>query len=139
MSEIELLTESVIDRDALVSRVMRRSDGALVVFSGVVRDHHRGRAVESILYEAYRPMARRELARIVAEVEQRLPDVAIAVQHRLGVVVVGEESIVIACSSPHRSEAFEACRLLIDTIKERVPIWKKERGRDGEWWVERQC
>jgi len=129
------LTEAPIDTAALVRRVMRPSDGAYVLFEGIVRDHHEGHAVESILYEAYRPMAEKEIEKIVAHTHEQFTDVAIAVVHRLGHLRVGDSSIAIVCSSPHRGESFAACRMLIDRIKETVPIWKKERGPDGEEWV----
>ena len=129
------LTETAIDAAELVRRVLRPSDGAYVLFEGVVRNHHEGRAVESILYEAYRPMAEKEIGKIVNDCRERFPDVEIAVMHRLGHLRVGESSIAIVCSSPHRGESFAASRILIDRIKESVPIWKKERGPDGEEWV----
>ncbi|MFL6248749.1 MAG: molybdenum cofactor biosynthesis protein MoaE [Thermoanaerobaculia bacterium] len=129
------LTDDPIDSVALVNSVMRRSDGAYVLFEGVVRDHHEGRAVESIFYDAYRPMAEKEIDLIVRDVQSQFPDVALAVLHRLGHLIVGEASIAIVAASPHRAEAFGACRLVIDRIKETVPIWKKERGPDGEEWV----
>src|SRR5919112_3287713 len=129
------LTDDVIDPRALVERVMRRSDGAYVLFEGVVRNHHDGKAVESIFYDAYRPMAEKEMEIIVRDIESRYPDVALAVVHRLGQLVVGDSSIAIVACSPHRAEAFEACRMMIDRIKETVPIWKKERGPNGEEWV----
>jgi molybdopterin synthase catalytic subunit len=129
------LTDDPIDPRALVDRVMRPSDGAYVLFEGVVRDHHEGKAVESIFYDAYRPMAEKEMDAIVRDIAGRYPDVALAVVHRLGHLVVGDSSIAIVVSSPHRAEAFEACRLMIDRIKETVPIWKKERGPGGEEWV----
>jgi molybdopterin synthase catalytic subunit len=129
------LTDHPIDTAALIARVMRPSDGAYGLFEGVVRNHHEGRAVESIDYDAYRPMAEKELERIVRGVEQELPGVAITLLHRLGFLRVGEASIAIVCASPHRAEAFAACRMVIDRIKETVPIWKKERGPDGEEWV----
>jgi molybdopterin synthase catalytic subunit len=129
------LTDDPIDPRALVQRVMRRSDGAYVLFEGVVRDHHEGKAVESIFYDAYRPMAEKEMETIVRALEAELPQVAVAVVHRLGHLVVGDSSIAIVAASPHRAEAFAACRTLIDRIKETVPIWKKERGPDGEEWV----
>ncbi|HEX6642068.1 MAG TPA: molybdenum cofactor biosynthesis protein MoaE [Thermoanaerobaculia bacterium] len=129
------LTDTPIDAHALVASVMRSSDGAYVLFEGVVRDHHEGRAVESIFYDAYRPMAEKEMETIVREIGAQYPDVALAVVHRLGLLVVGDSSIAIVASSPHRAEAFAACRLMIDRIKETVPIWKKERGPDGEEWV----
>ncbi len=114
---------------------MRSSDGACVVFEGVVRDQQEGKRVESIFYDAYRPMAEKEIAKIVDDVQRQFPDVAIAVVHRLGVLKVGEASIAIAVSSPHRGEAFQACRIIIDRFKQTVPIWKKERGPGGEEWV----
>jgi molybdopterin synthase catalytic subunit len=129
------LTDAPIDAAALVARVMRPSDGAYVLFEGVVRNHHDGREVESIYYDAYRPMAEKELARIIDGVTREIPAVAIAVVHRLGLLRVGESSIAIVCSSPHRGESFAACRALIDRIKQTVPIWKKEKGPDGEEWV----
>jgi molybdopterin synthase catalytic subunit len=129
------LTDEPINATALVARVMRPSDGAYVLFEGVVRNHHDGRAVESIFYDAYRSMAEKEIDRIVSEVSREIPAVAISIVHRLGHLVVGESSIAIACSSPHRGEAFAACRLMIDRVKQTVPIWKKERGPDGEEWV----
>jgi molybdopterin synthase catalytic subunit len=133
------LTDDPIDAQSLIRRVMRNSDGAYVLFEGVVRDHHEGKAVESIFYDCYRPMAEKEIDTIVREVSREIPDVAIAVLHRLGHLVVGESSIAIVCASPHRAEAFTACRTMIDRIKHTVPIWKKERGPDGEEWVGWQC
>jgi molybdopterin synthase catalytic subunit len=129
------LTDQPIDPQELVRTVMRRSDGAYVLFEGVVRDHHEGKAVESIFYDAYRPMAEKEIDTIVQEVQTQFADVALTVVHRLGHLVVGDASIAIVAASPHRAEAFAACRLVIDRIKETVPIWKKERGPDGEEWV----
>ncbi len=129
------LTDEAIDAPALIRRVMRASDGAYVLFEGVVRNHHEGHAVESIFYDAYRPMAEKEMEAIVREVEHEYPDTAIAVVHRLGELVVGDTSIAIVCAAPHRGEAFAACRTIIDRVKQTVPIWKKERGPGGEEWV----
>jgi molybdopterin synthase catalytic subunit len=129
------LTDAPLDPAALARAVTRASDGAAVMFEGIVRDHHQGKRVESITYEAYRPMAEKEIDAVVRAVVAQFPDAAIAVQHRLGLLRVGEASIVIACASPHRAEAFAACRMVIDRVKETVPIWKKERGPDGEEWV----
>lgn len=129
------LTEDRIDTADLIRRTMRPSDGACIVFEGVVRDHHEGKAVESIFYDAYRPMAEKEIAKILDGVHSQLPDVAIAVIHRLGHLRIGDSSIAIVCTSPHRAEAYEASRMLIDRIKQTVPIWKKERGPGGEEWV----
>lgn len=129
------LTDDPIDTTKLVERVMRRSDGAITLFSGVVRDNSEGKSVESIYYDAYRSMADKEMTKVVTSVEAEFPDVAIAVVHRLGQLTVGETSIAIACASPHRAEAFGACRSIIDRIKHSVPIWKRERSPDGEEWV----
>ena len=135
MGELRYLTDDPIDFRALIATAARTSDGAHVLFAGVVRDHHDGRSVESIFYDAYRPMAEKEIAKIVAEVEAKYPDVALAVIHRLGHLVVGEASIGIVAVSPHRAEAFGACRDVIERIKQTVPIWKKERSPNGEEWV----
>ncbi len=129
------LTDDAIDTAALIRTVMRASDGAYVLFEGVVRNHHDGKAVESIFYDAYRPMAEKEISRVIDGVRNEVPVVAIAVRHRLGLLRVGDSSIAIVCSSPHRGESFTACRMLIDRIKECVPIWKKEKGPEGEEWV----
>ena len=129
------LTDDPIDAAALVRRVIRPSDGAYVLFEGVVRNSNEGKQVESIFYDAYRPMAEKEIGKIVDEVQRQFPDVAIGIAHRLGNLAVGESSIAIVCASPHRGESFAACRMLIDRIKQTVPIWKKERGPNGEEWV----
>jgi molybdopterin synthase catalytic subunit len=134
-ADVQRLTDDPIDSRLLAAAVMRRSDGACVTFEGVVRDHHDGKSVESIDYEAYRPMAEKEIAKVLEDVAHRYPTVEIDVRHRLGHLVVGDVSIAIAAASPHREEAFAACRLAIDRIKETVPIWKKERGPEGEEWV----
>ncbi|MBK5260821.1 MAG: molybdenum cofactor biosynthesis protein MoaE [Thermoanaerobaculia bacterium] len=129
------LTDAPIDSATLMRSVLRLSDGAAIVFDGVVRNHHDGKQVESIFYDAYRPMAEKEIEKVVRAVEREFPVVAIAVLHRLGELRVGDVSISIACTSPHRAEAYEASRAVIDRIKKTVPIWKKERGPNGEEWV----
>jgi molybdopterin synthase catalytic subunit len=129
------LTDAAIDSQTLVESIVRPSDGAYVLFEGIVRNHHDGKAVESIFYDAYRPMAEKEIDAIVCDVTLRFADVAVAVVHRLGHLVVGDCSIAIAAASPHRAESFAACREVIDRIKETVPIWKRERGPSGEEWV----
>lgn len=132
---MRLLTTEPLDYLALMDSVRRDSDGAVAFFAGIVRDHHDGRAVESIVYEAYEPMAEQEMGKILASIHERFPHVAAAMQHRLGLVRVGEASVTIACASPHRADAFEACREIIDRMKVTVPIWKKERGPGGDVWV----
>ena len=109
--------------------------GALATFTGVVRDHARGRDVDSLYYEAYRPMAEKKLREIVAEVEGEISGVRVAVHHRLGQLVVGDVAVQVAVGSAHRKQAFEACALVIDRLKEVVPIWKRETGPDGSQWV----
>ena len=111
------------------------SCGALVSFVGVVRNRHRGRAVRSLLYECYVPMAEKMLAGIVAEAKERWPVDEVRVLHRVGPLEVGEAAVAIAVTSGHRDEAFAACRFVIEEIKHRVPIWKKEFYEDGtaEW------
>ena len=128
------LVNGSLDPQLATKDLGRDSDGAAVVFAGMVRNHHAGREVESILYEAYEPMAEKEIDRIVRSVESEWPDVRVFVRHGLGRIHVGECSIVIACSSPHRRDAFAACRAVIDRIKQTVPIWKKERGPSGDEW-----
>jgi len=129
------LTDDPIDGARLARHALRPTDGAVVLFEGVVRDNNEGKAVESIFYDAYRPMAEKEIGKIVADVQRQFPDSTIAVTHRLGRLSIGETSIAIVCSAPHRGEAFAACRMAIDRIKQSVPIWKKERGPGGEEWV----
>jgi MoaE-MoaD fusion protein len=109
--------------------------GALATFTGVVRNHARGRDVDSLFYEAYRPMAEKKLREIVAGLEAEIPGVRIAVHHRLGQLVVGDVAVQVAVGSAHRKEAFEACALVLDRLKAIVPIWKRETGPDGSEWV----
>ena len=139
MTTMSFFTQESIDTAALARSVVRPSDGASIVFEGIVRNHSEGKSVQSIDYEAYLPMAEKEMAAVVDDVRAAYPDVAVAVVHRLGHLVIGDASIAIICASPHRAEAFAACREVIDRIKKSVPIWKKERGPDGEEWVGWQC
>lgn len=129
------LTHEPISIEVVSALVSRASAGAIDVFVGVVRDHAEGRSVSSLEYSAYESMAQKEIARIVTEVEARVPGARCAVHHRLGLLKVGELAVVCAASTPHRGEAFVACRALIEAIKHDVPIWKRERGPDGEAWV----
>lgn len=111
-------------------------DGALCLFVGVVRDSNRGRTVAWLEYEAYEAMALEEMARIEAEVRSLWPVTDLRLVHRLGRLAVGEASVVVAVTSPHRAEAFAACRHAIDTLKARVPIWKREHYADGSAWLD---
>jgi molybdopterin synthase catalytic subunit len=103
---------------------------------GVVRDHHEGKKTVAIFYEAYTEMAQMEMRRIARELEEEFPEARVAFQHRVGRLAVGEASVAVVASAPHREEAFRACRAAIDRIKQTVPIWKKEIRPDGaEEWV----
>ncbi len=128
------LVEGAIDVADVASRVAEPRCGAVVVFSGTVRDHHQGRTVELLTYAAYRPMALETLERIAAELEAKA-DVRVALVHRLGDVPVGEPSVVIAVASPHRAAAYEASREALERLKREVPIWKREHyaGGDAAW------
>jgi molybdopterin synthase catalytic subunit len=121
--------------DECVAHVQHEGAGGIDVFVGVVRNVSEGRAVTLLEYEAYPSMAEKEMERIAAEIAAEEPGVRLAVHHRVGPLRVGEAAVVCAASAPHRGEAFRACRLLIDRIKERVPIWKREHGPDGAHWV----
>jgi molybdopterin synthase catalytic subunit len=121
--------------DEAVARVKHPGAGAVCVFLGMVRDVNDGRAVVKLEYEAYPAMAIAEMRRIVEEIERETPVVRLAVQHRTGALAVGDVAVVCAASAPHRGEAYTACRALIDRVKARVPIWKREHGPEGAYWV----
>ena len=120
----------------LVARVSGPGMGGIVSFVGAVRDEARGRSIRHLEYEAYPGMAEREMDRIAVEAARRWPGARVAIAHRVGHLGVGELAVVVVAAAPHRAEAFEACRYAIDTLKERVPIWKKEVATDGEYWVD---
>lgn len=128
--------ETALDPESVTARVAGDDTGGVVTFVGRVRDRSRGQTIERLEYEAYPGMAERELERIADEAAGRWPGVRVAIAHRTGVLAVGELAVVVAAAAPHRSEAFEACRFAIDTLKERVPIWKKEVAEGGAWWVD---
>ena len=129
------IRNEALSLDELVSEVRDPSAGAIATFEGTVRDHNEGRAVTLLEYEAYGPMAERELAAILDELRAELPGVRVAAVHRIGPLRVGDAAVLCAASAPHRGEAFRACRLAIDRIKSRLPIWKREHGPDGPYWV----
>jgi len=122
--------------DVLLREVEGPEMGGIVTFVGTVRDHARGQSIDHLEYEAYEPMAEQELRDIVAEAQQRWPKARVAVAHRIGRLAIGEAAVMVVASAPHRAEAFEACRYTIDTLKQRVPIWKKEFATSGSYWVE---
>jgi len=122
--------------DALLREVTGPEMGGVVTFTGVVRNRARGEAIDHLEYEAYAPMAEKELRKIVDAVHERWPHVRIALSHRVGRLAVGDAAVMIAAAAPHRAEAFEACRFAIDKLKASVPIWKKEFAASGSYWVE---
>jgi molybdopterin synthase catalytic subunit len=132
---VVLLTTEPLDSEVAIRHVMTDADGAYVLFVGVVRDHAKGRKVTGLEYQVYAPMAEKQMARLVDEVRSRWGLTA-AILHRYGAIPVGEAAVVVCVASPHRAEAFEACRWLIDTLKADVPIWKKEFAADGTYWIE---
>ncbi|MGA9717010.1 MAG: molybdenum cofactor biosynthesis protein MoaE [Acidobacteriaceae bacterium] len=130
------LVRERIDRDAMVEKLKQPSDGAVVVFDGIVRDNTRGRKTLYLDYEAYEEMALAQMQKLTREAEEKYPIDRVGIVHRLGRLEIGESSIVIVVTSAHRAAAFDACRWLIDTLKRRVPIWKKEHFADGAVWTD---
>jgi molybdopterin synthase catalytic subunit len=130
------ITESPIDHAALTERVRSDQAGAVCTFLGTVREMTGDRRTASLDYEAYPEMALKTMGELEAEARRRWPILDAALVHRVGHLDLGEISVVVAVSCPHRHQAFDACRWLIDTLKEVVPIWKKEVWADGgEEWV----
>jgi molybdopterin synthase catalytic subunit len=130
------LSQSPLDLAALIARVQSPSRGGIATFLGQVRDHHGGRAVQRLEYSAYGAMAEEECARIVAEAEGRWP-VRVALAHRIGRLEIGDVAVAIVAAGDHRDEAFAACRFVIEEVKRRVPVWKKEFYADGtSVWVD---
>lgn len=127
-----------IDANAVLARMADPRHGALAAFWGVVRNHHGGRAVARIDYHCYEPMALKELSALADEVARKYDLPALAVVHRIGVVPVGEASLLVVAADAHRRPVISAIGELIDELKRRVPIWKKEYGPGGECWVEGQ-
>jgi molybdopterin synthase catalytic subunit len=114
----------------------RGGEGAVATFLGLVRNHNRGRRVQYLVYEAYEPLAQKVFARIAAEASECWPGVRLALHHRTGRLEVGEASVAIAVASPHRAEAFAACRYTIERVKQIAPIWKHEFFEGGDMWIE---
>jgi molybdopterin converting factor subunit 1 len=121
--------------DRCVAAVTGPSMGGVVTFTGVVRARNRGLDVERLEYEAYAEMAEKVMRGLCDEIEAELPGCRLAVEHRVGTLAVGDVAVVIAAAAPHRGEAFTACRAMIDRLKDRVPIWKKEVTPDGSSWI----
>jgi molybdopterin synthase catalytic subunit len=135
VSERVDLRDTALSLDEVIAHVRRPGAGGIATFIGVVRDESDGRAVTRLDYSAYEAMAKREMTKIADELEKEIEGVRVSAIHRIGSLGVGDAAIVCAASAPHRGEAFKACRELIDRIKARVPIWKREYGPDGAAWV----
>ena len=132
------VTAAPLDLDALVREMTRgaQEDGAVTTFTGLVRNQNQGRHVRFLEYEAYEPLAVRALERIVAEAEVAWPGIHLGLHHRTGRLEIGDASVIIVATSPHRSAAFAACRYAIERVKQIVPIWKREHFDGGDVWLE---
>ncbi len=130
------LTDQPLQVEEALRRVNGPGMGGIVTFVGAVRDNARGRDIRFLEYEAYPEMAVREMDKIAAEAARRWPGTQVSIGHRSGHLEIGDIAVVVVAAAPHRGEAFEACRYAIDTLKETVPIWKKEVATDGEYWVD---
>jgi molybdopterin synthase catalytic subunit len=130
------LTTRPLDARRMETAVAHKGAGAICTFTGVVRDSSRGRSVTHLEYEAYSEMATAQMKRIADEIAERWPEARVAMAHRTGRLEIGEPSVVVSVSSPHRAEAIAACKFGIDRLKESVPIWKKEHATDGTYWIE---
>lgn len=131
---VALLAEP-LSLDRCVAAVAGPDAGGVVTFTGYVRRHSHGATIDHLEYEAYGAMAVKVMTALVTEIEGEIAGARIAVEHRTGSLAVGDIAVVIAAAAPHRAEAFAACRAMIDRLKDRVPIWKKEFGDDGAVWV----
>ncbi|WKN30043.1 molybdenum cofactor biosynthesis protein MoaE [Porifericola rhodea] len=129
------LSDQPLDINTTLAAVNDGSAGAVDVFIGTVRNKTKEKNVVRLEYEAYDSMAIKEMEKLAQETATKWPVAKIAIHHRKGILHIGDIAVIIAVSTPHRQEAFEACKYTIDTLKERVPIWKKEVFEDGESWV----
>ena len=130
------ISAAPLDAAAVTAAVARAGDGAVATFVGLVRRENAGRQVLWLDYEAYAPLALKAFARIADEASAEWPAVRLVIHHRTGRVEIGEASVVIAAASPHRADAFAACRYAIERIKQIAPIWKHEHFAGGEVWIE---
>ena len=130
------LTDIAIDPSALTKALNNDAAGAVVSFEGRVRDHNDGKAVDHLVYESYEKLAAKEAEAILKEARERYPVLEAHCVHRVGRLEIGEVAVWVAVASAHRKEAFDACEFIIDSIKHRLPIWKKETYSDGSYeWV----
>ena len=130
------LTTDPLDARRLEAAVAHSGAGAICTFTGIVRDNSRGQSVTELDYEAYAEMATAQMRKIGDEIAQKWPEARVAMAHRTGRLLIGDASVVVSVSCPHRAEAIAACRWGIDRLKESVPIWKKEHAADGTYWIE---
>lgn len=130
------ISEKALDEAEVARRVEGPDAGGVVSFVGRVRDHARGHTIEHLVYEAYPAMAEREMEKIADEAAGLWPGTRVAIAHRVGRLEIGDAAVVVVAASAHRDEAFLACRYAIDTLKQRVPIWKREVATDGAYWVD---
>jgi molybdopterin synthase catalytic subunit len=135
MKELFSVRNGELSVDEALGAVAADDMGGVVTFIGIVRDNNEGRAVTLLEYQAYESMAERQMRKIAEGIVAEIPGVRLAALHRVGSLSVGERAVVCVAAAAHRSEAFRACRLLIDRIKADVPIWKREHGPDGPYWV----
>ena len=124
-----------LDPGEVIRAVSSASVGGIATFVGTVRDSNQGQRVTLLEYEAYQGMAEKQMRKVAEQIQVEIPGVTLAALHRVGRLEVGDVAVVCAAASPHRGEAFSACQLLIDRIKAEVPIWKREHGPDGPYWV----
>jgi molybdopterin synthase catalytic subunit len=132
------ISKEPINIQAVIDKVVEREAGAITTFIGTVRELTHGKKTLFLIYEAYEAMAVKKLAQIGAEIEERWPGAKAAITHRVGRLEITDVAVVIAVSTPHRADSFEASRYAIERIKEIVPIWKKEHWEDGEEWIGNQ-
>ena len=130
-----VLDERPLSLDRCIAAVRGEAMGGIVTFTGMVRRESHGARIDHLEYEAYAPMALKVMTALCDEIEAEISGTRLAVEHRVGHLEVGDGAVVIAAAAPHRAEAFAACRAMIDRLKDRVPIWKKELGEDGAEWV----
>ncbi len=129
------ITAHKIDVQGIISSVYHPQAGGIDVFIGITRNTTSSKKVLKLEFESHKSMAIKELGKIVDNAKNKWDIKSASISHRIGIVEIGEEAVVIAVACPHRADAFEACRYIIDTLKETVPIWKKEVFEDGEIWV----
>jgi molybdopterin synthase catalytic subunit len=129
------ITDQPIDRNKIIKAAESGEAGAVNVFIGTIRSKSSDKKIVRLEYECYEPMAKLEIQKIINLATTRWPILKVAISHRTGILKIGEEAVVVAVSTPHRKESFEACQFIIDSLKQTVPIWKKEIFEGGEEWV----